>query len=64
MLNGNCPHCKKTCQSVRIKEIPIDSGGINNLRGISYICKNCNAIISIQIDPVSIMHDTVAAIKK
>jgi hypothetical protein len=62
-MHGKCPYCDKICNSVKFSELPIDDSFGNKLRGLAYSCKFCNAIISIQVDPIAVMNDTVARIK-
>lgn len=63
-MHGICPHCENICTSVKFNELPIQGPNGNSLRGLAYICKSCNKIISIQVDPIAVMSDTVAKIKR
>jgi hypothetical protein len=40
-----------------------ESGGGNAWRALAYTCPSCDAVLSVQIDPIAIKTDTVKAIK-
>lgn len=59
----NCPHCKKTINRVNIAEIAGYVNGRPALKTISYNCPLCNCSISMQIDPIAVKTETVAALR-
>ncbi len=60
MLNvGKCPKCEKLVSNVKIEELRVDVGYLPAWKGVSYVCPWCNAIMSIQIDPVALKTDIV-----
>lgn len=61
MINaGKCPKCDKTITNVKIEDVKVGTvGSTNKLRGISYLCPSCNAVLSVQIDPVALKTDII-----
>jgi hypothetical protein len=58
---GKCPHCGSIVNEVTTEEVTIGSFPDKQWHGISYVCANasCRKVISLQIDPVALMNDTV-----
>jgi uncharacterized protein with PIN domain len=60
---GKCPKCEKVISSVKIEEIPASTGpGGAEWNAVSYCCKSCNTVLSVQIDPIAIKTDTLSAL--
>jgi hypothetical protein len=60
LLNsGKCPHCKEVVSSVRIEDIDINLGPGIDWQGVSYCCPSCDAVLSVQIDPVALKTDII-----
>jgi hypothetical protein len=53
-----CPHCENIVGTVNIKDVNVVSG-INQWRGIAYMCNHCRKILSVAIDPISLKSDIV-----
>lgn len=56
-----CPYCNQNILTVNIKTIPsIDESG-RQWNWVAYTCPNfnCNAILSVWIDPVALKTDTI-----
>ena len=66
MINsGKCPKCENNISSVKIEEVPasIGIGGVE-WKAISFCCKSCNTVLSVQIDPIAIKTDILNALGK
>ena len=61
MINaGKCPKCDKKITNVKIEDIKVGTvGSAKKLRGSSYLCSSCNAVLSVQIDPVALKSDII-----
>lgn len=61
-----CPYCNTNITSIRIKTIPAYNEQNTEWKWIAYTCSNynCNAILSVWIDPVALKTDTVNEIIK
>jgi hypothetical protein len=61
MNSARCPNCKSVIQSVAIESIPVvpGFGSWGNYGGVSYSCPLCKCILSVGIDPLTIMHLTI-----
>jgi hypothetical protein len=55
---GNCPKCDDPVKSVNLREVSIKAPG-GNWVGVSYQCSNCNAVLSVGIDPIALKTDIV-----
>ncbi|MBU8902310.1 MAG: hypothetical protein KOO69_06190 [Victivallales bacterium] len=66
MINtGKCPKCETKISNVKLENISVSAGfGRETWRGISYLCKSCNTVLSVQIDPISISSEILEAIAK
>lgn len=62
--NGKCPQCKNTVTSVKIESIIASTAliGGRDFNAVSYSCKSCGTILSVQMDPIALKSDTVAEI--
>jgi uncharacterized protein with PIN domain len=60
MLNtGQCPSCKTLITHVHIEKMDIKLDLTSTYVGVSYVCPNCQSILSVGIDPVALKTDTV-----
>lgn len=60
MINtGKCPKCDATVNNVKTEHVLIGTPPDKQWHGISYVCTSCRTVLGIQIDPVSLMNDTV-----
>lgn len=63
MLNsGKCPKCGEVVSSVRIEDVDVSLSSQITWRGVSYCCPSCNAVLSVQIDPVALKTDIINVI--
>ncbi|GAB3384794.1 hypothetical protein [Lysobacter fragariae] len=52
MINqGECPKCGKRLLHVRIESVFGESGGVSDVRCLSFSCIHCNTVVSVQLDP-------------
>jgi hypothetical protein len=60
-----CPNCKKPVLKVRLKDVAASTWlpMAQEWRAISHCCYECGVVLSVQIDPIAIKADTIAAIK-
>ena len=63
MLGNNCPYCKTTVNSVNIHAVNGFVGMENRWKCISFSCRACDAVLSIQIYPIAIKTDIIDALK-
>lgn len=61
-----CPYCNQNILTVNIKTIPAYDESGRQWDWVTYTCPNfnCNAILSVWIDPVALKTDTVNDIIK
>ncbi|MDR1280819.1 MAG: hypothetical protein LBK99_08355 [Opitutaceae bacterium] len=61
MNTGKCPHCGIIITQAKTENVTIGVYPDKQWHGISYVCPNpsCQKVISMQIDPVALMNDTV-----
>lgn len=64
MIQPKCPYCDATVHSVSIHKVTgnVLMGSAWNC--VAYSCQACHKVLSIQMDPIALKHDTVQAIKK
>lgn len=60
---SKCPKCEKSFIHVNIKEAKGNVLGGKQWHCLSYNCPHCDTSLSVQIDPIAVMTDTVARIK-
>lgn len=48
---GKCPSCNALLSRVKAEHIDVE--GKQLYKGIAYVCPQCDALISIQIDPLA-----------
>lgn len=62
---GKCPKCEKAISSLKIEQVPASTGvGGTEWKAISFCCKSCGVVLSVQIDPVAIKADILNALGK
>lgn len=59
---GKCAKCGETFARVRVEDIDIYVGEERRFGGISYFCMECNAVISVSLDPIVLKGETVGEI--
>lgn len=59
---GTCPKCESVVTHVNLVEITAGVLFGNQWRAVKYCCPHCNAILSVQIDPVALKTDIVDAV--
>lgn len=64
MNTGKCPKCDKTPISVVLEAMDVRQSGRSAWKGVSYLCSHCRTILSVGIDPVALMNDTVDKIRR
>ena len=65
MINmGKCsnPACGKRVTAVQIEHVDIKEGFDKKYHGVSYSCPACHCVLGVQMDPVALEHDLVAAV--
>lgn len=62
--NGKCPKCERIVTSVKIESITASTSliGGRDFNAVSYCCKSCSTVLSVQMDPIALKSDTVAEI--
>lgn len=62
-MAGKCPSCEALVTTVTIDSVDARGPKGSIFRAASYLCPYCRTILSIQIDPLAVKIDTVAAIE-
>lgn len=57
MHTGKCPHCQNTVASAEVETITINAGGQASYKGVSYLCPNCRAVLSVSMDQIALNED-------
>jgi len=57
--SGKCPKCEKSITHVTHSHVDVGLSYQKQWHGISYNCPYCSAVLSVGIDPVALMNDTV-----
>jgi uncharacterized protein with PIN domain len=60
-MTGNCPKCSAPITRVNTSSIELD-GVHRDLKGVAYLCQNCNAVVSVSIDQWAVMTQAVSEI--
>ena len=58
-MSGKCPKCEKIIGRVTIDQIDALTQRGDAFNAVSYLCPHCRAVLSVQIDPLSLKADTV-----
>jgi transcription elongation factor Elf1 len=53
-----CPHCNEL-----VSKVNLDAVECSGLRTILFSCPHCQKILNVQIDPIAIKTDIIAAIQ-
>jgi len=64
---GKCPYCKSTISKLRLEKVELGTGPLGTDRiynGVSYHCPACQAVLSVEMDPISLRADLVDAVAK
>lgn len=61
MTTGVCPSCKKALPRVNGGSTTIQVG-MSTYDGFAYSCPSCNAVISVEIDPIAMKNDIVESL--
>ncbi len=65
MINvGKCPKCDSMVRNVKIEDVTVNVGFSPAWKGVSYLCSSCNAVLSVQIDPVALKTDIINGVVK
>jgi hypothetical protein len=61
-----CPACDQPISTALCESIQIQASGFSGyaLRGVAYLCPVCRAALSVNADPLALVDETVARIKK
>ncbi len=62
-MSGKCPKCDTGISKVTAKPIKLEGAHIN-LKGVSYSCPWCSSILSVEVDPFSLVAEIVKRLKK
>jgi hypothetical protein len=57
-----CSSCNRTISTAKCRVIQIQPDGLDglSLRGVAYSCPLCQAVLSVQADPLSLNADLLA----
>jgi|APEBP8051073178_1049388.scaffolds.fasta_scaffold09880_4 hypothetical protein len=59
-MSAKCPKCEAILSSVKIETLDV---GPKRLRGVAYCCTSCSTVLSVELDPLALQHETIKAIK-
>ncbi len=64
MLNrGKCPKCESSINSVTVEDVSLDVFMVGpKWRGFSYSCQRCQAVLSIEMNPLTLKEDIAAEV--
>lgn len=61
---GKCPKCGKPVTSYLLEGAPAKPmGQEKGFPAVSFLCPSCKTVLGVQIDPVTVMSDTVKRMK-
>ncbi|MGB6371157.1 MAG: hypothetical protein WBF68_09015 [Atribacterota bacterium] len=60
---AKCPHCNKPVLRVNLDEVKSSVVFGASWRTILYSCPHCQKVLNVQIDPVALKTDIIAAIQ-
>jgi len=60
---AKCPHCNKSVLSVNLEKVESSALFGPKWNTIIYSCPHCQKVLNVQIDPVALKTDIIAAIK-
>lgn len=61
---AKCPHCEKNITKINLQEVTSSTFMGMEWVTILYCCPLCQKVLNAQIDPIAIMTETVARIKR
>lgn len=58
---ANCPKCEKPITSVQASPVEVRTGTFHytTFKGIAYTCPNCDSVLSVTLDQMTLMTETV-----
>jgi hypothetical protein len=59
-----CPHCSNPVRDLEVDDVHLCVGGQPKWIGMSYGCRSCRKVISVQMNPLTIAHDTAQEVLK
>jgi RNase P subunit RPR2 len=59
----NCPRCNKAITSVNAEEITVETAA-QRAPGLAHTCPECDAILSVQLDPMPLNDELVRDIAR
>jgi hypothetical protein len=60
-MTGNCPKCGKPITKVNCSSIELVEAD-RTLRGVAYLCPNCNSVVCISVDMLAAITEAVSEI--
>ncbi len=60
---AKCPHCNKPVLRVKLDKVESSALSGTSWNTILYSCPLCQKVLNVQIDPVAIKTDIIAAIQ-
>jgi transcription initiation factor IIE alpha subunit len=60
-MTGNCPKCGEPISKVNSSSIELEEAD-RAVRGVAYLCPNCNSVVSISIDMLAAIKEAVSEI--
>jgi hypothetical protein len=58
---AKCPSCNTQITAVNGEHVTVYSG-MTQWNGIAYVCRSCNTLLNVEIDPISLKADIVAEV--
>jgi len=55
--NMNCPHCQQPIRKFKLNLTTSMSPGASGFNVVAHSCESCDAVISIEVDPIAIRED-------
>ena len=61
-----CPHCETNISTIRLDDVELvrDDGAQRSLRGYVYSCRECQSILSVQMNELTLQADLLTEIEK
>ena len=60
---NKCPKCDTSISKVNAEPVEIVVSRADRYRGLSYSCPNCQSVLSIQMNPLTLKDDTLGALQ-
>lgn len=63
---AKCPHCNNPMMSARFEAMDTKEAFTTNnaYRAVAHCCPSCDAVLSVQIDPLALKSDLLRGVKK